>query len=454
MSRHRERSQTTNGTRFTRGTWYFNGAYYNNAPFWNYTGVCTELNGCRFNLISSDVMDDSVIPGGRPCRPVDHTLIRASRIAKDRWTSPTYSYYWPGVGSYSDIITYPDDIWVTPSNWQSTISSLNNEADGFDWSNLVVTLARQVKGIVESKSLLAVTLKELPATIRMVRNPFGLLRHDWRKIAKRSTAAELARKGANLWLEYTYGWKSAYYDIGNFAVSTAKYMVSTQRYRDRGLERYGKAALSSLQTPSPSMDDATWSYWKNQVENCAVISNNFPLRVVFDAPVVRYNVSCKASALLGEQILSLTRLISSYGLSADQIVENIWEVVPYSFVVDWFVNTKKIFNAFRLNDALKTLWSARVHELCYSMKIGCTYRAQALSNAIASSFNWWQVWSHLSKPQPSTVTLGEPGQIGHYVRQIGIPSGLGTGSFWSNQGLSVSQGVSGFSLLFQRLLRR
>jgi len=164
-----------------------------------------------FKTMYETMVDSVTNTGGHPFNYCEHFHAIPAVLEKD--TAPctwfnNYGWGWDQTSYWCQGATFTviPDLGFCQALATGALDSSNVVS-------LVEALARDVKGLINSKSLLAVTIKELPETIEMVRNPFGLLKHGWRLIAGKSTAAQLARKGSNLWLEYQYGWKSSYYDL-------------------------------------------------------------------------------------------------------------------------------------------------------------------------------------------------------------------------------------------------
>jgi hypothetical protein len=169
---------------------------------------------------------------------------------------------------------------------------------------------------------------------------------------------------------------------------------------------------------------------------------------------VKTNVSCRASDALNRRTNAIEKFIFAYGLSTDKLLETIWEVVPYSFVVDWVVNMNGLLSLPRFEDSLRTLSNgAFVSHLGYSVKIEIPFTAQMMYPHASTQNSWyWRSILPLEQTIGITAPTNAAGVVSLYQRNVGFPpSGV---SLFANRGLSVSQGVSGFSLLLQRILRR
>jgi hypothetical protein len=363
---------------------------------------------------------------------------------------PCYDYgYYQFVDSWTEGLD--EVLWVTPEDL-SFASALDSAVASASWLDETVALARSVKGLVNSKTLLGATIKEIPETVRMVLNPFGLLKGGWRHIAERHTAKQLMAKSANLWLEYQYGWKATYIDFRNFSKSVDKYLSSRQRYQDRALERYSERAIRILDPPPPTVDDATWDSFRVQFDHGTTYGDMAPkIRVVFAPGQLKTAVSLECTDKLSQHVTRFDKALSALGLDKGNVVETLWEVIPYSFVVDWFVNTKGIVDTFRQAEALETFSQAGASRLGYSAKAEFPFKAQRYTGQGSNYYPslWYPYPDRIGGNHSSDSWLGS---VSSYQRSVGPPPY--SMSLFTTNGLSVTQGISGASLIFQRLLGR
>lgn len=329
-----------------------------------------------------------------------------------------------------------------------------------DWVTLTTSMADQVNGLINSRSQLAVTFYEMHKTWKMVRNPFSLLKRDWRKVCGKSTASQLARKGANLWLENAYGWRPLFNDARNLAVSVANWTKVSQKYViAKGSTRFGNSAVISGICPEPTISNSEWNSRKALLatgpDSC---SWPWPYnwRIVYDPSSHIAHVGCRVSDSVMDHNSRLRRALSVWGLDPGRdLLPTLWEVVPYSFVVDWFVNTRGLMNLARYNAALGVLHQASVSGLCYSLRGECTYQAEVLPfyDAVVRNQLYWGFppYTIVSGALKSVFT-GTKGVWRKYVRVAGVPPAT-IGTLFSTKGLSLSNLVSGLALISQRLHR-
>jgi len=240
----------------------------------------------------------------------------------------------------------------------SVIPTDNPTPGSVPWSEMAGSLSEKLKGNIRSKTLLAVSIRELPQTIGMIKNPFRLLRTDWRKIAGRfSTAKTLAKEGANLWLETQYGWKALSYDLANFAKSYGRILSYNREAHDQ--EAQSKALIAFDENRMVSAN-APYQRLDGRVVQTGRVN------IVSRGCYTHGRLFCRAQqarASLGR----ISYVLNSLGLSNRDILASLWEVVPFSFVADWFIKLPNLLapldyaslqsTAAQIGHSLKTEWS-------------------------------------------------------------------------------------------------
>jgi len=303
---------------------------------------------------------------------------------------------------------------------------------------MVVDMAENVKGYLGEKASLGPFIVDLAKTIRMVRSPFGLLKANWRRTSRKSTARRLAEKGANVWLEYKYGWKPLLKDIRDFARVAGAFMSAHQKYLDRSSPCYYRIMrTSSGSTPSPTMSDTAFSAYAHTLGKS---TSNGCVRIKYAAPHLKAGVTSMLLDRQFGQISQLQRIIGALGLDGRGILETLWDIVPFSFVVDWFVNSKNFLVPSQLSRSYLTRVGLR--RMGYSHLGEITFTAELWPMAL------WNCGYPVLNNYTDLIS-GDLGRVTVYTRSNGLPSGAG--AIWTNKGLSISQVLTAAALVVQRL---
>jgi len=402
-------------------------------------------------VMSTEAFTDSVwpkpLPKPLPCNAIYHTKVEASLVEGSNSASVFgYPYGQP------TQITFPTEIK------QSVMISEHIVDQGvIDWSTLTVSLADQVHGLLQSKSQLAVTFAEFHKTWKMVRNPFSLLKSGWRPHVGKLSASQLAKKGANLWLEGQYGWKPLFGDLKNLADSAGHWsMVYDQAALDKRSQRFGNRAVYAGTPIPPSVSDSDWEARKATFRSQAPWATGYQWpwnkRVVYDTPSIHACVSCWADGAFVTHASQLRRSLSQFGADPlRDLLPSLWELVPFSFVVDWFVNSQGLMNMARYNAALGTLNQAGVHSLCHSTQVVYTGQAQIIPYVAQAFYDamWWWVGKEVRVAFTNGCLTGTKGKFASYNRVLGPPPN--TSSVFAYRGLTLTQLANSLSLFVQRL---
>lgn len=217
---------------------------------------------------------------------------------------------------------------------------------------LIKAYAEIDKGAISSAEYVA----ELSTTIGMLRRPFKNSRKLIGKIVKArdgllKTTSNFAEASANAWLEYRYGWKPILSDVAK--VVTATHDVRERMQRRRLVAR-GRESLTLNREKAFSVSGGipTWDTILGSVES-------------------KNQLSASAGVIYEVRERTATSALSQY-LCADthNTPQNVWNILPYSFVVDWFVNVGDWLAAVTPNPniSVRGNWVTTVHEkdLIYS----------------------------------------------------------------------------------------
>lgn len=325
-----------------------------------------------------------------------------------------------------------------------------------DWGAALDTLAKLVDTGVSKSAQCLVILYDLKKTIEMIRNPFSILTPIGRRKAKHTPLRGLVKSGANKYLEYTYGWRNLQLDIDTVAKTAATQLYGSPysqleeqaaRYSSRGTLDLGyqdriEVCGSGKVSADYAREDLTSGHGVGW----------FDLRWVRSK--VDYAIGCTQSLDAYVRARQTKAFLASYGVAGwRDIRDALWEVIPYSFVADWFIDARGVWAP--LNS--QRLYQCDIHRLCYSTKYFVEYGVE-LSPARADGLYYgpwpWNYRTQYRTTAGKQMLSGRPlGKYQVYTRSLGVPD---TPMFYSKiaeNGLSLIQTANGLSLLLQKLLR-
>lgn len=204
-----------------------------------------------------------------------------------------------------------DYVGPSPCDGGCNTSALAVDSARSSWLNGRAMLNFLLK-VKDQKSQILVTLAESRQTVEMISGiakTVAGLRKKWLGKQPRSVRKS-ERKLHSSWLEYRYGWMPLYYDAYGITSQLLEKPDTRELYPVRGVARW--------ETDSQQVVDWPAAYWKGKV-----------LR----------RDSHRYKAMVGGFISVTNRtsreLVRS-GLTNP--LELAWEVLPYSFVVDWLIS--------------------------------------------------------------------------------------------------------------------
>jgi hypothetical protein len=182
-----------------------------------------------------------------------------------------------------------------------------------------------------------VVLGELRETIRMIRNPagalvkgisgyFGAAKKQRRSLqnAKISTKQKVL---SNLWLEYSFGWVPFINDIGDGAKALQK--IITAHRPSAAIRGFGS--------------DEEYVGSVGGGSGFAPLSWSCNLRITDTTKAVVFGAISAENSATSEGIARVT------GFNLSRFVPTIWELIPYSFLVDYLINVGQVLEAASFN---------------------------------------------------------------------------------------------------------
>jgi len=329
----------------------------------------------------------SVQEGWKQAKPYDQVLPYDRRVCSVKWSS-----------LYSD----GSDPIFDASSLAAGFHMISQVETWDTWSHLENRLYDKFKNAVSDRAEMGVAMMEIGKSYSMIQKRAiqlakfaGHLRR--RRFAKAAEALgmQVAPKGANVakgfagnYLEFHFGWSPMIGDIFN-AVQVLQEPIKSPWIRV-GVKEVEK--VYNLSTPTSGFNttawlpnDYSWSFHRRWVGSRAM--------------------QCGAQVQVSNPNLWLA---NQMGLVNPASIA--WELVPFSFVVDWFVNVGQVINA--MSDfyglTLTKTWTTKRYKGVASYLDHATYRWQSYVNG---SWQTYWGWRHRSTQGP----------FAHVIRRAGLP---------------------------------
>lgn len=262
------------------------------------------------------------------------TSLEGSRKYADM-RSGYYSYFTEDVATKQKIETYRYGLMGYKPNFPDVTSLSTVKAD-----NQAKT--RFLKRAIQAQNHIqgAVSVGELAETLRMIRNPAKSLRSgidDYLENAKKRirsrrnvnggpiSNASVRRILADTWLEKAFGWGPLINDIQTGAETLAR-----RRHEWRRETIYIRAGGSEVTMTNTPISSGVYGYLRTYGWGV----NKFDAQVKYYGVIKRevYNDYAFDAKL--------------FGFTPQDFLPTVWELIPYSFLVDYFTNIGDIINAY------------------------------------------------------------------------------------------------------------
>lgn len=320
----------------------------------------------------------------------------------------TYTYWHRGMMGY-----YPD--FPTASTLSAT------KADNAAKARFVKR-AQEVQRSIQG----SVALGELGETLRMIRNPAKSFREGlddyMRSVKKRATsrrqpgsrmpsANQLRRMIADTWLEYAFGWSPLINDVRSGAEALAR---RRHELRRETVKVVGGGSEFTVTVKPP-----------NQCVYQYVVSYYYP-RTMYEVNVRYYGV------LKREVYNDYQWDMELFGFTLEDFIPTVWELIPYSFLVDYFTNIGEIINSYSFNTA-KLAWTNRAERKLAVLSAKSWFDENYSRNEISKNPSYEWLGDNRSDPyiELKHVIVKRSKYLGSFVPTIEfqIP---GMGTKWIN----------------------
>lgn len=199
-----------------------------------------------------------------------------------------------------------------------------------------------------STATLLVTAAELKKTVAMVERPFAKSRTLLWQVTRRyrsllNKGMKVSEAAASAWLEYRLGWKPVLFDLQNI----------------------GKAVENILTRVEAEQRAVYRSVTKPEWEGSTYIASSKlgpALTTLVKQKSVKYSISAGVilkEMLYPEGVSPSTKIL---GLQLQDVAPTVWELIPYSFVVDRFLGVQTWLEAIqpRPNTKVEGSWQTTV----------------------------------------------------------------------------------------------
>jgi hypothetical protein len=215
---------------------------------------------------------------------------------------------------------------------------------------------------MNTKTNILVTLGEIMKTVGMIKSPFKALRSLTGKGPK--TFKDIYKAAASGHLEMKYGWKQLFRDVIAFANvydEVAKHMEYLENTvgRARHISFSQKDVVTSGQSTARVWEDPSF----------------LQIHVINDESIqtARFGLN----HLLNEVVLSRSKIDHVLdALGAKKLAFAAWDLVPFSFVVDWVVHFDRFMGHQHLN------WNSHtIAKMGYSLKTEHKFHVEVRANS-------------------------------------------------------------------------
>lgn len=294
-----------------------------------------------------------------------------------------------------------------------------------DWAELVSQVGSQLDGHMQTGQNLLVSIAEISQTIGMFKNPGNV--RKLRKLAAKGklTLRELSKSPANAWLEWEFGWKNLFRDMDALA-SVWREVRLHQAHLESAANRFQSlAARQTTEISNPSLSLSSVPYTGTAPGYVNIVPKIEKIQGIHTFSLDLWRTPEMAAWSKFDQVCSR--------LGMRSVAEALWDLVPFSFVVDWFTHINRDIRRGSVN------WNSfKTRYVGYSTKIEWYGYFDIVSRATTT-------WGR------DTVSLRTGSQIVQksYGRVAGFPPDTSSvGVFGS---LSKTQLADGVALIIQRM---
>lgn len=268
---------------------------------------------------------------------------------------------------------------------------------------------------------------ELGKTLRMIKQPARAIQEQLRdyfrklkKVSPRNSSAQRARALSDAYLELQYGWKPLWGDIEGAWETLRRYQsrVNPETIVVSGKGEVEETSSPFIGTSSPLGDGGVMRVTYQDLERRVA-----SVRITAGFRMNRYGSGGVAEAL---------------GLYPENWLPTAWELVPYSFLIDYFTNIGKVIDSYSVVNA-RMIWNCATERKTFTV-----------TRTVKPDMTWIKSWGPGAKlhewtpAKPSVLTRIE---FSRYPLANLVPDlefsmpGLGSRKSWNIAALLFSNGV-------------
>jgi hypothetical protein len=244
-----------------------------------------------------------------------------------------------------------------------------------------------------------VFLGELAETVRMIKSPASALREgvvryhrDVKKRLRRVRALPQYRKiVGETWLEYAFGWRPFIRDVADAC-------------------RIASASPDSYRQTINASKTIEWNDIQKTVTRNPGSTINLPFWKEFYQQQTKVKVRYKGAV---DARIKPPSFPEQLGLSWSNVLPTAWELIPYSFLVDYFSNVGKVIEGISTGTILLA-WGCRTYRATRIMQMQSSVDLGACQAAVGHQFVRARVYG-----------AGETGQSRHIDRSPVFAVSLG-----------------------------
>ncbi len=337
---------------------------------------------------------------------------------------------------------------------------------GLSWNSNLDDLAAQLQRGSENSFQALVFIAEARKTWEMIKNPLSVLSPLFRKTIhererklaikqnifrskeKVPLTSRLLDTTTGIWLSGRYGWKPFLKDVESFSQLSANLLNSSllPKYRERFSSRTKDVqTLSTVYPQGKTLWDICEALGPESWSN----PRGCQYRLVDRSVETKLNVMCWALDPLDQITNHLGRFLVASGATASwrNIRDVIWETLPFSFVIDWFIDFSNIWRP--LNE--RTILQKAGSMVGYSAKVTARHKVEfLLCKPTFATYLGSTPWYNKTCTRAFTTRDGPTARSCKYTRMPGLPNS--SSEIFTSRGLNLIHGIDGISLFLQRLL--